>query len=163
MNNKTLGILGSAMLGLFLIGSVAAFQFEGIHMNEDLSEEEIAEMEQYRLDLQETIENNNFKSWQILMESKLTQENFDKLVERHNQNAERHQVMEQMQEAWENEDYETVAELREQIAENMPEGMKQSQGNRMGEGQRKALGMHDFDGEKPTKGQFWHRFAFWKK
>jgi len=156
MKNKTiLGLMAFSIVAILGASLVAAGSF-GNCMGGDLEFSEVdGEMQAFQESLQQSIENENFEDWENLMQSQLTQEKFNELVERHNQNSERQELMAQMQEAWDNEDYDTVKQLREQMQENMPEEPMNS-GEEMPEGFRGHVG--DFQ-----HGGFFHRFQFWKR
>lgn len=90
MNKTTLSIVAISMLALLAIGSVAAFGFGNGGLNTDLSEEELAEMQEHRDAMHTAIENKDFTAWQELMQERvtkmqgeITEENFNKHVERH--------------------------------------------------------------------------------
>jgi len=149
-NKKLLSTFAIFSIALLSIGMVSAFgpgngqcQDKGQGMNgamfEDLSEQEITEMQTFRKLIQSSIEGNNFAEWKSLMESQLTQEKFDKIVERHSERSEMRNIHEQMQEAWDGEDYETVKELREQMPEK-PEFKNNGRNSDQG---------------------FFHKFRFW--
>lgn len=150
MKNKTImSVFVLATIALLGIGMVSAFpNGNGMMKNhfDGLSEEEQSEMLAYWESVQETIENNDFDSWKSLMESRLTEEHFDLMVERHNERFEMKNLREDMKDAWDNEDYETLSELRE----NMPE---------RGEVQMKK--MRGFEGEGPERDGFFHKLRFW--
>ena len=152
-NKKLLGAFAIFSIALLSIGMVSAFgygQGQGMHkglMGQELSEEEVAEMQAFRDSMQQTIEDNDFAAWKSLMESQLTQERFDKLVERHSEKAEMRDLHEQMQEAWDNEDYETVKELREEFENERP-------------AESKFRGMEKGQEDRGNDG-FFHKFRFW--
>ncbi len=153
MKNKAImSIFILATMALLSVGMVSAFQGSGQGMMknhfEGLLEEEQAGMLAYQESIQESVENNDFVLWKSLMESKLTQDNFDKMVERQGEMSEMRELKEQMTEAWENEDYETLEEL----SEDLPEETQRK---------RQMNGMHDFGGEKPEKDKFFHKLRFW--
>ena len=152
MKNKA--ILGATALFLTTLlgaGLITAFHFGECMGGLEISEEDQTEMQAFQESVQQAIEDEDFGEWKSLMESQLTQARFDDLVEMHNQNQERQQLMEEMQEAWENEDYDTVKQLREQMQENMPEEQPL-------EIERECGIREDFGG----RGSFFERFAFWR-
>ncbi|HDR53764.1 MAG TPA: hypothetical protein ENN60_03815 [archaeon] len=88
--------------------------------------ETIYEMQQIYEQIQDAIEAGNYTQWRAAMEGLLTEENFQRHVTFHNAQQARAQLMEQFQQAWEDGDYETIAQLREQ--------MQNSFGNQTGMG-----------------------------
>lgn len=122
-NKATYGIVALAAMAILFVGGVSAFGggFGFAHMN-DLSEEDQAEMQAFHQDVQTAIENEDYESWKTLMESQLTQENFELLVEQNYQIQEMNQIREEMREAREDGDTETFEELRTQLQDLMPQG-----------------------------------------
>lgn len=97
--------------------------------NADLTAEEIGEMYEKRQAVVDAIESGDFEAWKSLMEQRiedlrleLTEENFNNLVERHNSMQEMREIKQQIREALESGDYETVEQLRNQLLESAPEG-----------------------------------------
>ncbi len=89
MKKTTLSILAVSMLALLAVSTVTAFGFGKGGMNANLSEEELAELQEQRESMKTAIENKDFESWQTLMQerlakmqSQMTEENFDEIVER---------------------------------------------------------------------------------
>lgn len=167
-NKKLLGAFAIFSIALLSVGMVSAFGFGqgtmqgksqgmGLMMGyEDLSEGEIAEIQVFQDSIKTAIENSDFEEWKSLIESQLTQEHFNQIVEKHSKMSEQRQLYEQMQEAWENEDYETMKNLREQMSENMPgKSQVKEKCQSMGEGECEGKFMR---GEK--KG-FFNKFRFW--
>lgn len=100
MKKITLGVFVFSVIALLGVGIVAAFPFNfgrGM-MAQDLSEEEQIEMQAFHDALQEAIENEDFDSWKSLMESQLTEENFNKMIEMREQQEERRAEMEEQRE-----------------------------------------------------------------
>lgn len=86
MKKITAGVLAFSIIAMLGIGLIAAFPGIGFGkgaMAQELSEEEQAEMQEFHDSIQEAIENNDYETWKSLMESQLTEENFNALVERH--------------------------------------------------------------------------------
>lgn len=85
--------------------------------NEDIEfpgmdNETIVEMREMYEQVQATIEAGNYTEWREAMEGLLTEERFQMHVDFHNAQEERHELMEQLRTAWEEGDYEAIAELR---------------------------------------------------
>ncbi len=116
MKNKTLfGILAFAFIALLGIGIVAAQGKFGFLNSLTVEDKEILQIQHQAI--QDAIENKDFASWKSLheqriafMQSQLTEENFNKIVERHSQMNE---FRIQMQNARETGDYSLVQELKE--------------------------------------------------
>ncbi|MBD3155197.1 MAG: hypothetical protein GF368_00895 [Candidatus Aenigmarchaeota archaeon] len=130
-----IGILSLMTIGVLGLSFAMAMPFGLGGFSEDLTEEEFNTMRQEQQSLQEAVENGDYETWKILMENRiermkteLTEENFQNMVERHNSMQEMRESREQMRIAWEEGDYETFQQLREQMSENAPggefEGMK---------------------------------------
>ena len=85
MKKITVGVLAFSLIAMLGIGLIAAnpFGFGKGAMTKELSEEEQTEMQTFHNSIQKAIENNDYENWKSLMESQLTQENFNALVERH--------------------------------------------------------------------------------
>lgn len=99
----TIGIFALAAVAILSIGMVSAFGFGHQFMGNDLTDEEKAEMDAQREEMRDAIETEDYSTWKTLMqeriaemESELTEENFNQLVEAHSE----------MKEARENGDFE---------------------------------------------------------
>ena len=134
----------AALLVFSVIGAgfVSAFPMGfGGFFNKDLTAEELEALTEERQQMTQAIENNDYTTWKTLMEERLdrmkaelTEENFNLLVERHNQMEERNQLREQIREALQNGDYETAVQLREQLGSLGGSGCPRGEfsGHRMG-------------------------------
>lgn len=112
MNKIYAGILATFAIAILGFGMVSAFGGFGKGMlNSDLSEEEQIEMQEFHEAVQTSIENDDFESWKFLMESKINEEHFEKVKERH-QIKEEFRIA--MEEARETGDFSTVEGLKEQ-------------------------------------------------
>lgn len=123
MKKITAGVLAFSIMALLGVGLIAAFPFGfGKGFNQDLTEEEQLEVQTFHDSLQQAIEDKDFAAWKDLMISQLTEENFNALVERHNQMSEdkeaNEEIREQIREAMQSGDYETAKQLREQMGKN---------------------------------------------
>lgn len=97
MKKITLGVFVFSVIALLGVGIVAAFPFgfgKG-QMAQNLTEEEQTEMQAFHDSLQTAIENEDFDSWKILMESQLTEENFNNVIERNQEMEQRRTEMEE--------------------------------------------------------------------
>ena len=141
MNTKTTYAIVLASMALILIGSVSAFGGLGFGQNGDAEE-----MQAFHEDVQTAIENNDYEAWKSLMESQLTEEQFNSMVERHSQMQEVKEIREQMREARESGDTETFENLQEQLQELAP--FNEGKGFGMGRGHMKQ-GFGGFDGDCP--------------
>lgn len=85
MKKITVGVLAFSIIAMLGIGLIAAnpFGFGKGTISQELTEEEQTEMQEFHDSIQEAIEDNDYTAWKSLMESQLTQENFNALVERH--------------------------------------------------------------------------------
>jgi len=105
------------------VGFVSAFPMGfGGFFNKDLTAEELKTMVEENQKMTQAIENGDYDTWKTLMEeriekmkSELTEENFNQIVENHNQMKERMEIEQQIREAIQNGDYETATQLREQL------------------------------------------------
>ena len=122
MKKITVGILAFSIIAILGVGLIAAFPFGNLNFNKDLTEEEQAEAQAFHDSLQKAIEDGNFDEWKLLMESQLTEENFNFLVERHQEmeenRAEDNQIRNQIHVAMQAGNYEEAAQLREQRGKN---------------------------------------------
>ncbi|MCA9488249.1 MAG: hypothetical protein KC516_04800 [Nanoarchaeota archaeon] len=116
MKNKfTLGAITLAVIAVMGVGLVAALPFGKGLLNQDLSEEEIADMQSMRDQMRDAIETGDFDSWKALIESQLTEENFNNIVERHYEMSEVSDLRDQIRTAIQDGDYETAEELRAEL------------------------------------------------
>jgi len=132
--NKILGIAALSIIAILGVSIVSAFGFGNGFWNSNLSDEEKTEMQEQRQEMKTAVENNDFSLWKSLMEqrieqmkSKLTEENFNLLTQRH---QEREEFRTAMEEARESGDFSEMKELREQFGE----------GNGLGKGMRAGFG-----------------------
>lgn len=132
MERKTLlGIFAISMVALFGVSLVAAngFGFNGAGFeNEQPSDEQIAEMQVEHEAMQTAIEDGDYSAWKELqekrvsgMQSQITEENFNSVVERH-QNMQ--EFRDAMQEFRESGDYSEVQELRDQYGSEIGFGFE---------------------------------------
>lgn len=110
MNKLLVGILAITFVAVLGVGFVAAFPFEGKLANSDLSDEEKTEMQEQMQEMQNAIAEGDYETWKVLMQERIakmqegiTEENFNALVEKY---QEREQMRAQMQEAFENGEFE---------------------------------------------------------
>lgn len=113
-----LSIVALGIIAILGVSMVSAFGFGNKFMNSELTDEEKTALEEQRQAMQNAIENNDFAAWKALreeriaeMQQSLTQENFNKQVERHTQMSEFRAAME---EARESGDFSKVEELKEE-------------------------------------------------
>lgn len=122
MKKITAGVLAFSIIALLGVSLVAAFPGFGKGMNSDLTEEEQEEAQAFHDSLKQAIEDGDFEVWKNLMLSQLTEENFNALVERHQEReenmGENSQLREQLREAMQSGDYENAEQLREQMGKN---------------------------------------------
>jgi len=85
-----LGVVIVAVIAVLAIGFVAANNFgPGKNFfgknwnNKNMTQEQIQEMQNLSQQINTAIKNNDFTTWKSLMESQLTQNNFNKLVARY--------------------------------------------------------------------------------
>lgn len=104
MEKNTKYLLALTMLGI--IGSIGLASASGLGFVNS----------EQRTTIQQAIENNDFEAWKSAVTSTLTQENFDKLVERHKSMSERMELKNALQQAIENKDYQAYAEAAEKLA-----------------------------------------------
>jgi len=128
--DKKYGIGAAAILATVVLGAgfVAAFPMGFMNPNKELTAGEIEAMHEQHQAVVEAIENEDYETWKSLMEkrieemkSELTEENFQAVVERHENRQEMANLRNQIRETLENEDYEQAAALREQMLEQMLE------------------------------------------
>jgi len=121
--NKKLTIATLLVFSVIGVGFVSAFPmgFKGF-FNKNLTAEELKMLTEERQQMTQAIENGDYAVWKTLMEkqldrmkSELTEENFNQIVENHNQMKERDQIRQQIKDAIQNGDYETAVQLRQQM------------------------------------------------
>ncbi len=111
MDKKILGIIAVSMIALLGVGMVAAFSFGNRIYDPNLSEEEKAEMQAFRENVNQAIEDKDFEAWKTIKESKLTEENFNMISEKHKIRSE---MKEAIAEAKEAGDWARVQEIKEE-------------------------------------------------
>jgi len=117
MERKTiLGVFALAMVAVLGVSMVAAHGLGGFGSAQSLTDEQKAEMQEKHQAMQDAISNGDFDSWKSLqeeriakMQEQLTEENFNKIVERQGQMEEFRNAM---QEARESGDYSEVKALQ---------------------------------------------------
>ncbi len=120
MENKTLiGVIAIVSVAVLSISLVSAFPplFE---FNKNLTDAEKQQFQQFRSDIEKAIESKDFNSWKSLMESQLTQENFDKVVERHEKMSQIKILRDELKQAVKDKDTVKIDELKKQLADLMP-------------------------------------------
>jgi hypothetical protein len=95
MKKVTTGIFIFSIVAILGIGFVASFPFGNGQINQNLSDEEQSEMIAFHNSVQNAIENNDFDGWKSLMESRLTEENFNRIVEMHKERETNREEMQQ--------------------------------------------------------------------
>ncbi len=118
----TYGIVALATLVVLVVGGVSAFGL-GFGNGQGLTDDKKVEMQAFHEEVQTAIQNEDYNAWRTLMESQLTQENFEALAENHVQMQEAQEIREQMREARYDGDTETFEELRTQLQEMNSFGM----------------------------------------
>lgn len=79
MNEKTLlGLLAVGLVAFVTMGAVAAFPFGG---NAALNDEELNALQERRQAIHDAIENGDYGAWKAAIESELTEENFQRMME----------------------------------------------------------------------------------
>ncbi len=119
MENKTLiGVIAIVSVAVLSISLVSALPF--FELNKNLTDAEKQQIQQFRTDIQKAIENKDFNSWKSLMESQLTQANFDKIVQRHDNMSQIKTLQDQLKQAIKDKDNTKIDELKKQLADLMP-------------------------------------------
>jgi len=109
-------ILSVLVIALLSVSFVSAFGF-GKGMMDFEDDEEI---QVFRESVENAVETNDFDFWKKLMESRLTQKNFETIVERHNEMKQMKGLRVELREAIEDGDDDRVEELKKQLSELMP-------------------------------------------
>ena len=132
MNKALFGIIAVSMVAILAVSFVSAAGFgncngEGL-MNQELTEEQKTELQEQKQAMQTAIEDEDFDTWKSLvqnriqkMQDSLTEENFNKLIEWHQEKQEMSQQKEEfkakMQEAKQSGNYEQMKEFKEEFGE----------------------------------------------
>ena len=119
MERKTiLGVFALAIVAVLGVSMVAAHGLGGFGFAQNLTDEQKAEMQEQHQAMQDAISNGDFDSWKSLqeeriakMQEQLTEENFNKIVERQGQMEEFRNAM---QESRESGDYSEIEKLQEE-------------------------------------------------
>ena len=123
-----------ALLGVSAFVSANPGFGQGIGFGQDLTDEEKAEIQAKRDAMRNAVESQDYETWKSLMEervsqlrSKITEENFNKIVERHKQRSEmRAEMKSLMEDARESRDFSQVKQF---IQDNNLEGPMKRQFN----------------------------------
>ncbi len=103
MKKSTICLLSLMLVGLIIsTGLVSAFGPKFMS-------------EEHRLAIKQAIEDNDFEAWKSAIIGTLTQENFDKFVERHRAMSERKELQDAVRQAIEEGDYEAYKEAVENL------------------------------------------------
>ena len=97
------------LLALTLAGLVVTIEIASAFFGAGFVDEE------HRLGIKQAIEENDFKAWKTAIIETLTQENFNKLVERHKAISERRKLQDVVRQAIEEGDYEAYKEAVENL------------------------------------------------
>jgi hypothetical protein len=88
--NKNIQLITLAVLVILGVGTVSAFGFGKGFINKNLNNEEKAQIQEERKQMENAIADNDYTAWKALMEqritkmqSELTNENFKNVVEEH--------------------------------------------------------------------------------
>ena len=145
MKRKYTLVAALAMVTLLGVGMVSAFG-SGNGFMSGLTDEERAEMQDQKEAIRAAVENEEYAEWKSLMEDRiaemqgrLTEEDFNEVVARHQERAE---FREAMEEARESGDFSAIQELKEEfgIEGKGFGGMKgQGSGRMKGQGQGSCL------------------------
>jgi len=119
VNKYTIGIIALVVIAIFTASMVSAFGFGRGFMGTSLTEAQKTEFQAQRQAMETAIQNKDYQAWKSLMQQKisemqsqLTQENFNKIVDMHDKMT---QVRDAMQEAKKTGDYSKVEELKTQL------------------------------------------------
>lgn len=100
-----LGIVALSFVAILGVGMISAFGFGNGFFNQDLTDEEKAEMKSQREALQTAISDGDYETWKSLMEERiakmqesLTEENFNKIVEQQQEMKEKQEEMKEKME-----------------------------------------------------------------
>lgn len=104
--NIILGLVALMLVGIVAAGASA---FRG-HFGDSEDKEE----------MKQAIENNDFDAWKSLIEEKLTQENFDEIVQRHENRSLHRENKEAVKQAIDSNDYDAYLEAIKNI-DDLPE------------------------------------------
>jgi hypothetical protein len=102
-----LGVAAVAVLAFLGMGSVMAFPF-GLSL---AAADDAVDWQNVR----DAVENGNYTAWRSAIESQLTEDNFQRLVEAYGKHQKQQQTMEQFYEAMEAGDYNTASALLPEI------------------------------------------------
>ncbi len=101
-NRYVLGIVALSLVAVLGAGMVSAFGFGNGFGNPEVSEEDKSAMQEQRGAMQSAIENRDYDAWKSLMEAQIeqmkaqiTEENFEKIVESHQQMSEMKKAMQE--------------------------------------------------------------------
>jgi len=151
--NKKIGMFALAIVSVILMTSFIFAQGFGGHFGGKVgiaygdavsfTDEEKAEKQAERESIITAIENNDYSTWKSLMEAQLTQDRFDKIVEKHDKRSEVRDLMNELREAREADDQDRVDELRAELKELKPD----RNGNAEGRG-RSKFGRSDENGRR---------------
>ncbi|PIN90283.1 hypothetical protein COU57_03860 [Candidatus Pacearchaeota archaeon CG10_big_fil_rev_8_21_14_0_10_32_14] len=123
---RTLVVLGvTFILGVLLVSAISASGFGfGKGFNKNLTPEEQTALQEQHYAIRNAIEEEDFETWKTLMnerielmQSEITQENFDAIIQQHQQMQEFHEAMQEVRETG---DYSRVEHLQEEYGIEFP-------------------------------------------
>lgn len=139
------GLIALSLATILGVGFISAFGPGYGFMNSQLSDDEKNLMQEQRQAMENAIETKDYSAWKTLMEqeiarmqSQITQENFNEIVENH---AKMSELREAMKDAKESGDFSKVQELKENLG---IDGKAQGNGKGMGMG-KMSKGMCNSD------------------
>jgi hypothetical protein len=123
-NKYMMGIFALAIIAVLGVGIAVASPLGkgfGLIDNSDLSNAEKTAMQEQMQAIQTAVENEDFATWKSLMESQLTEENFNKIVSANKKMSEAKTIQEELKQATSDGDTAKVQELKAQLFDLMPE------------------------------------------
>jgi len=122
-NKYMLGIFALAIIAVLGVGvAVASPLGKGFGFNNsNLSAAEKTAMQTQMQAIQTAIDNKDFATWKSLMESQLTQDNFNKLVDANQKMSQEKTLQNELKQAVSDGDTAKVQELKAQLFDLMPQ------------------------------------------
>jgi hypothetical protein len=132
--NLTYGIFALVIFSILALGVVSAF---GMGWNNpNLSDEEKTASQEKHEQIKQAIESNDYESWKSLMESQISEEQFNQITQMHKKMEDVRNLREQLRTAIQEGDSKTAQNIQIQLSElGFEKGFK-------GKSNGKGMGMH---------------------
>ena len=120
MKKDRLNVFFMAAIAILAVGAVSAFGFGWFNPNGSNGENS-TDMQAFHQEVQTAIQNDDYATWKSLMESQLTEENFQNIVDMHKKMSEIQDLRQQLKDAVANGNTGTANQLKTQLQAIIPQ------------------------------------------